>query len=330
MQHDTTNSDCRHPRVHGHGPRRRRCADCGDTWTVRAKRRGPKPRKRRTATVERTFTKQKTLTERAAASDVGVDAWRKRHDIALRTFLDRPWPHCPPRGDLILVLDALWHTVDEEPWTTYLCGLRAVHGEDLVFLRPILRPDHESQERWREVIGAISERTRRRICAMVTDSFAGVESIADGEGWVLQRCHFHLLGRLATLCGDHKRAIAWWEGRQRTQALVRHVLHDPDEQHVRRACHDLAQLAIDARCPVRIRRLIRSTLRWTHDFRACYEYPDLHLPATTNAIENMNGRLRGLLNRHRGCCPPASLERWIVAYVWFHPRMKCRPKNLQK
>lgn len=330
MPHDTANSDCRHARVHGHGPRRRRCADCGNTWTVRAKRRGPKPRKYRTATVERTFTKRKTLTERAAASDVGTDAWRKRHGIALRAFLSRPWPHRPSHGTLILVLDALWHMVDGKPWTTYLCGLRAVDGERLVFLRPILQPEYESQERWREVIDGIPERTKRRIRAMVADSFSGVEAITDEEGWVLQRCHFHLLGRLATLCGDRKRRIAWWEGRQRTRVLVRRILHDLNERRVRRACRELAHLANDTQCPVRIRRLIRSTLRWLHDFRACYEHPNLRLPATTNAIENMNGRLRGLLNRHRGLCTPESLERWIIAYIWLHPRMKCRPKNLQK
>lgn len=330
MSHDTTNSDCRHARVYGHGPRRRRCADCGDAWTVRAKRRGPKPRKHRTATIERTFTERKTLTERAAGSNVGTDAWRKRHGLALRSFLDRPWPHRAPRGDLILVLDALWHVVDEDPWTTYLLGVRSVDGEDLIFLRPILKPDHESQEQWREVMSAIPERTRQRIHAMVADSFAGVEAIAEEHGWVLQRCHFHLLGRLATLCGNRKRALAWWEGRQRTQVLIRRVISDTDVPRVQRARYELIHLANDPRCPVRIRRIIRSTIRWLHDFRAWHEHPDLHLPTTTNAMENMNGRIRSLLNRSRGFRTPETLARWITAYVWCHPRMKCRPKNLQK
>lgn len=330
MPHDTANSDCRHTRVHGHGPRRRYCADCGDTWTVRAKRRGPKPRKHRTTIIERTFTERKTLTERAANSNVGVDAWRKRHGIALRMFLDRPWPHRTPRGDLILVLDALWHMVDGNPWTTYLLGLRTVTGEDLIFLRPILRPGHEAQERWREVIGAIPERTRRRIRAMVADSFTGVEAIAAEYDWVLQRCHFHLLGKLATLCGNRKRRIAWWRERQRTQVLIRRVIGDTDVPRVQRAWRELIGLANDPRCPIRIRRIIRSTLRWLHDFRAWHEHSNLRLPATTNAMENMNGRLRGLLNRSRGLRTPDTLARWITAYVWFHPQMKCRPKDLQK
>lgn len=114
------------------------------------------------------------------------------------------------------------------------------------------------------------------------------------------------------------------------QVLVRRVISDTDVRRVRCACGELQLLADDPRCPVRIRRIIRSTLRWIHDFRAWHEYPHLHLPVTTNAMENMNGRIRALLARHRGLCTPDALQRWIVAYVWFHPRMKCRPKNLQK
>lgn len=330
MPHDTTNSDCKHDRVHVHDTRRRKCVDCGATWTVRPKKRGPKPRKHRTAIVRRTFTHQQTLTARALASDVGTRAWQQRHAAALQLFISRPWPRRPPRGQLILVLDALWHTIDRAEWTTYLLGLRAVDGEDLVFLRPILRPGHESEEQWREVMDTIPKRTRRRIRAMVADSFAGVGAIADEEGWVLQRCHFHLLGKLATLCGNRKRRITWWKERQRTQVLIRRVLCETDEHRVRRACSELARLAQDARCPVRIRRIIRSTLRWRDDFRAWYEHPHLRLPSTTNAVENMNGRLRSLLNRHRGFRTPDALARWIIAYVWFHPRMKCRPKIPQK
>lgn len=330
MLYDTMNSDCGHVRVHGHGARRRRCADCGVAWTIRAKRRGRKPRKRRVALVARTFTRPYPLTDRARDSDTSARVVQQRHAAALRILIDRPWPHRSPRGDCILVLDALWHTVDGEEWTTYLLGLRAIDGGDLVFLRPILRPGHESQEQWREIIGTIPKRTRQRIRAMIADSFTGVGTIANEEGWVLQRCHFHLLGKLATLCGNRKRRISWWKERQRTQVLVRRIICDTDERRVHRACGELARLAEDVRCPVRIRRIIRSTLRWRHDFRAWVEHPHLRLPATTNAVENMNGRLRALLGRHRGLCTPDALRCWIVAYVWFHPHMKCRPKNLQK
>lgn len=330
MLYDTTNAACRHHAVHGHGPRRRRCADCGTTWTVRAKRRGRKPRKHRTAIVRRTFTHQQTVVARAAATRIDADTWRKHHAATLRILLARAWPHRPPHGNLILILDALWHTIDGEEWTTYLLGLRAIDGEEIVFLRPILRPGHESQEQWREAVGTIPKNTRTRIRAIIADSFAGVGTLAGEERWVLQRCHFHLLGKLATLCGNRKRRIVWWRERQRMQVLIRRVLCDTDERRVRRACHELRYLADDGRCPVRIRRIIRSTLRWRHDFRAWYEHPALRLPATTNAVENINSRIRSLLHRHRGLRTADALERWIVAYVWFHPRMKCRPKNLQK
>jgi hypothetical protein len=88
----------------------------------------------------------------------------------------------------------------------------------------------------------------------------------------------------------------------------------------------LFALGQNQQCPTRLRHIVVQTLRVLHEYRACYRHPELCLPATTNAIENTNGRIRSLLNRSRGYRTPASLIRWIIGFVWFHPTVTCRPK----
>lgn len=231
-----------------------------------------------------------------------------------------------PCGPLILVMDAIWFRKDDELNTVYLLGLRAINGEDLHFLRPLLRPGHESQKRWREVIDEIPEKVRKRILAIVSDSFSGAGGIAKEHGWIFQRCQAHLLLRLETMCGDNKRTVSFWEGRQELKRLAYALMNARSEVRARELADEFMRLGNHRDCPLRLRQIMTETLRYLYEYRACYLHPELRLPATTNALENTNGRVRSLLNRSRGCRTPESLIRWITGFLYFHPIVKCRPK----
>lgn len=195
----------------------------------------------------------------------------------------------------------------------------------LHFLRPLLRPGHESQKRWQEVIGEIPLEARERILAVVSDSFSGAGGIARIHGWIFQRCQAHLLLRLETLCGDNKQ-VSWREGRQELKHLAYALMNARSEEKASAIADEFARLGDDPRCPTRLRQIVTETLRYLHEYRACYQHPELRLPATTNALENTNGRIRSVLNRSRGCRTPESLIRWITGFLWFRPIVKCRPK----
>jgi hypothetical protein len=227
-------------------------------------------------------------------------------------------------------MDAIWFHFGEAPIIVYLLGLRAVKGGELHFLRPVLRPGHESRKRWREIIEEIAPRVRKRISAIVSDSFAGSGQLARQYGWVLQRCQAHLLIRLSTLCGNNKRTVSWRSGRQKIKKLIRVLLETPDEVGTEKVIFALSALGQDSRCTIRLRRIVRATIRFQKEYRACFLHPELRLPATTNALENTNGRIRSLLNRSRGCRTPESLIRWITGFLYFHPAVKCRPKSPTK
>lgn len=239
---------------------------------------------------------------------------------------ERPWPHIIPRGRLILVMDAMWFRKDDELNTVYLLGLRRVEEDDLHFLRPILRPGHESRERWREIIEEIPPKAKKRILAIVSDSFSGAGGIAKEQGWIFQRCQAHLLLRLETMCGDNKRRLSFWEGRQELKRLAYALMNTRDETKAARLADEFAKLGNHRDCPMKLHMIVTETLRYLHEYRACYLHPELRLPATTNALENTNGRVRSLLNRSRGCRTPESLIRWITGFIYFHPIVKCRPK----
>lgn len=326
MQYDTTKPTCFHRRSKRNGDRRRKCLDCRTTWTTRPKKRGRKPTKKRVVCLTKTFVEKLTLVQQSRRSRASADAFSKRHAQLLALLFERPWSHDMPRGSLILVMDAMWFETVGEKQIVYLTGLRSVLGDELHFLRPILRPGHESQKRWREVIEKIPDSVRERICAIVSDSFAGSGGIAKEHGWIFQRCQAHLLLCLSTLCGDNKRVVSWREGRQEIQRLMHALMNARDERNASEIADQLFVLGQDRRCPMRLRHIITETLRRLPEYRACYAHPELHLPATTNAIENTNGRIRALLNRSRGCRTPISLLRWISGFLWFHPTVKCRSK----
>lgn len=299
------------------------------TWTVRPRRRGPKPRPHRTAALAATFTGKLTLRQQAYRRHRSITAVKRRHRLALDALLQQPWRMTIPRGRLILLIDGLWWSVSGTRWVLYLRALRSLRGRRAVFLRPLLRPGPESEERWREAIVEIPRGACRRISALVSDSWRGVETVAASAGWVLQRCHAHLLRRVADVLGTRKR-LRWLCGRRRAARRIRMLLTTTEAHTIRRCLHDLHVLAGDPACPRKARGVIREVIRRHTEYRSYLDYPDLRLPTTTNVVEGMNARLRELAMRSRGFRTVASLERWITACVRFHPTARCRPKRPQK
>lgn len=325
MKHDTVNETCKHAHSIRYGGRRRQCVSCRATWRVRTKKRGPKAAKTRTSDLQRTFVDQLTIAQQARRSPASAKTLAKRHARSLESLCARPWPHRVPEGKLILVMDAIWFRLEGERRTAYLLGLRKVDGDELHFLRPVLRPGHESQKRWREVIDEMPPEAKERISAVVSDSFSGAGGIARTCGWTFQRCQAHLLLRLETLCGDNK-PVSWRDGRQELKRLAYALMNARSETEASAIADEFARLGDDPHCPKPLRQIVAETLRHLHEYRACYRHPELHLPATTNALENTNGRIRSVLNRSRGCRTPGSLIRWITGFLYFHPIVKCRPK----
>lgn len=150
--------------------------------------------------------------------------------------------------------------------------------------------------------------------------------MAKERGWHYQWCHFHLLGRMANVFGTRKRTVVWLPGRRAAEAHIRELIITASQRRVCTLTRELRTLCRDPECPRKIRMVIREVIRHTDELRTYLDHPELRLPATSNVMESLNSQLRSLAGRSRGFRTGQALERWIVAFVYFHLKGKCRPK----
>lgn len=301
------------------GKRRRRCQRCRKTWRIRRKRRGRKRIRRSAALIERVFRSAYTLTGYKGKLPIGI--LRSRFRKTLLWFLKRQSNRDIPPGPLILIVDGLWFRLKGVRWVLYLRALKPVSDTAAYFMDPILLPGRELSGRWHMVIADIPGDIKKRIIAMVSDGFRSSRRIADSHGWILQRCHFHLIAQLQVNRGK-------WKLRGREDSLLREsIYHDVrmtlTERNPRRLQVIVKRLRATSNmpaCPHRLAMIVREFLRTIDFFRSYLRYPQLNLPTTTNVVESMNNLLR---KKVRMLPTPASLRLWAIAMIRTIKKLKC-------
>jgi hypothetical protein len=240
----------------------------------------------------------------------------------MQLLLDKTTHLDVPAGDLVLLLDALHFRFGRQEWALYNSALKPV-GENLAyFLKPTLRSGHESARLWRDVLAAIVPDVRGRIRALISDGFRGVGTICHENGWVHQRCHFHLL---AQFMGPRRRMVRVRSRsrgvRDKVYRAVCVALRTTDDQELAQAVDLLNQLV--ALLPKRIGRwrgIVRRFLLELDDFRAYLRYPELHLPTTTSAIESMHSLMRTAVSRVNS---PQAILRRAACLILLRPTISC-------
>jgi hypothetical protein len=244
---------------------------------------------------------------------------RYRFRRALRLLINTPRIVTLARGLLILLADALWFRFGKQRWTLYLRALRPVRGSIATFLDPILLPGKENLRDWNQVISAIAPDQLERITAVVSDGFAGGKGIARSHGWVLQRCHFHLIATVQARRG-RRRSLPGAAVREQSYQLVRRILRVRDGPRLESLTKQLKRLAASPASPRRLRMVLREFLRELPAFLAYRRHPKLKLPTTTNAVESMGSIIR---TATRGLSTPEALIHWTTALVRLRPEVIC-------
>jgi len=252
-----------------------------------------------------------------------IDVVRYRFRRALHSLAEQPQPLRLRAGGLILVGDGLWFRFAKKKWTLYLLALRPVRGRWATFVAPILLPGKENASGWQQAISTIPSQPLGRVKALVSDGFGGVKGIVHSQGWVLQRCHFHLIRSVHVLRGRRRR-LRGAALREEAYQLVRQALVLKDCAQLRALTDQLQALAAAADCPRRLRLTVRGFVRELPSFRAYLDHPELNLPTTTNAVESMGSIMRATVARVR---TPQALERWAKALVQLRPRITCNGAN---
>lgn len=317
-----TKCSCEEPVVHRHGSRRRRCADCGKTWSIRPKRHGRRPRRATITSVSRLLVDGESTRRLAKDCHRSVEVARHRCRIACRRLVAKQaLPSTLPLGDmpLVLLVDGLWCCFANQTWVVYSMAVKPAGVPTAFFLDPVLLAGRESARNWLCALASIPEAIDRRIKALVSDGFKGSKLIIRRRGWILQRCHWHLDMKLFGKPGSHRR-LRGGVIRERIFEMIKKARSTNDRLRLEALQQILAEQACDPGLSPHIRGVIRRFLLELPLYRSYLSVPELELPSTTNAIESRHSQLRKVTH---GINNPQALILRIRAYTRLHPTITC-------
>lgn len=315
---------CRAP-ARPHGARRRRCAACGATWTVRPRRRGRRAKRVRVS-LARTVLRC-TLSLRGLAECRGEhrEALRKRFHKSLRSWLNHHPPHhIPADVPLVAVADALWFALGR-PLRRYGCFvvlLRPLAGTHAFPALLVLRAGKEGRGDWEAAFSRLPPAVRRRIVAFVSDGWRGGDNFARLHGWRFQWCHAHMQRKMAELRGV--RNLPGKLLRQEVARLLTVFLTTPEERNAERARARIHAILARPDCPASLRQRLVALRRKHHFLRTYRRVPLWNLPVTTNSVESVNNLIRDRFRAMRGVRSVRALRYWLTAIFRTLKPIACR------
>lgn len=313
-------SECCGAKTIRFGGRRRQCIACKKTWSIRSAKRGPKPRRNQCDYLNKVFNHGFKVKQLSLNSKLSADAIYKIFANNLNSIVRQKRTIRVKGSKLILVIDAEWHYFKKKLWTLYFLAVKSMGSQTVVILDPILMPGKESAANWNGILDQLPKSVRKRIIALVSDGIRGIETVSENNGWIIQRCHFHLLSALQKRRG--KRAST--PGRLIREEIynsVRLALAETSARRLNILCKRLAFLSNEDGCPKAMRMIVRDFLRRFHGYRAYLEYPDLNLPTTTNVMESVNSYVR---EKTRKIKTPNAWHKWAIACARMKSKFTCK------
>lgn len=319
-------SPCCQGKIYKLGQRRRQCNICKRTWRIRKKKRGRKTKRTNGELSKRYLSNGSfNLAQHASMLEVGVAALRYRNRKSRDCFLkNEPCPDLPKHGKLILIIDALMNRINSQRHSTYLMLIKPINANEAIILPPLILPGWENGDDWRKTILTIPEAARKRIVVLVGDGKPCFKGISNEFGWLLQRCHFHLLAELYRHA-SFKRKSQNQKVLGRMIKLTRKIITEPDGKKANRLIKRMEKFKKDSATPKIVKkRFLGGFLKNYNFYRTYLEHPELKIPNTSNACELINSFIRKLLFQARGFRSEHSYSQWIKALLLSRKTITCR------
>jgi hypothetical protein len=313
-------SKCCGAKIIRFGGKRRRCVACGTTWRVHPARRGRKAVRRQRGYLNKVFSHNFSVKQLAVHSSLSAGAIYKRFTKNLNAAIRQERIVRIRGSKLILIIDAEWQYFKGELWTMYFLSAKSTNSQTVTIFDPAIRRGRENSTTWNEIINQLPPDIKKRVIALVSDGIRGIETISSTNGWITQRCHFHILSMLQGMRG--KRALT--PGRlirDKIYCSVKLALTTRSKRKLNALCRRLAILAKDAGCPTRMRFTVRGFLKQLAGFRSYLEYPEFNLPTTINVMESINSFAR---EKTKTLNSPKSWHRWAIACIRFKSKFTCK------
>lgn len=325
-----TKSPCCKASVRRFGNRRRQCIACSKTWRIRQKKRGRKLKLARKGLILQFFQKQlPPLRVIAKRRGCGKDTLQLLLVRSLSAYIrnhQADWLSLLEGNDrLIVIADAIWYRVQSERYCIYIILLRSVDTNEAVICPPVIVKGHEGTKGWQLALGHLPNDLENRIVALVSDGVGSLLALVKPRGWIIQRCHFHLISAVQNYLTTGPRS-PYREYALKVMRLVQQILRCGDQQRLKQIVSAIQTVRNQSRSRG-LRRVLGGLLNDLPDYHAYLNYPGLNLPTTSNAAESFIQCIRDLMYRCRGFRSLTSLQAWLKGLSIFKRTIRCNGKN---
>ena len=320
-------SPCCQETIYRFGSRRRQCRACGRTWRIRQKRRGRKLMRSTARLPQRILVSHTRMAAWAHTQSVSAAAASFRLNNAMRKLRGHSCRYGLLIESCVLLGDGLYFKFKRADWVMYVMAVKPVRSHRAFFLDPVLFQGKESYERWRTAIATISPSVKQCIRAFVSDGFRGSQHISEQNGWLHQRCHFHLLAALVRGKGKRRYRIRSSALRDKILEATRILLCSRNADTLARVRKTMEKLINRPTCPTYVRKQALEFLEREQDFRTYLRYPKLNLPTTTNSIESTGRMIRKATSTAR---TPESVLLRATVFLRLKKSITCNSKSSTK
>ena len=313
-------SNCCGAKIIRFGGKRRQCTHCKKTWSVHPAKRGRKPLRKQCHYLKNVFEHGFKVKQLSVYSDLTVDTLYKRFNKSLEEIAQAERNIEINGSKLILVIDAEWHFFQGQLWTLYFLAIKSTNSTTVTILDPVLKQGRENAQTWNEIFSELPVSIKKRIVVLVSDGIRGIENIAKNRGWIIQRCHFHILSKLQNMRGKRV-STPGGAIREEVYASIKILLSETSPRRINILCRRLEYLTQEKHCPKRMRMIIRDFLRKMPEFRSYLSYPDLKIPTTVNVMESLNSFVR---EKAKTTNTPKSWHKWATACARIKSKFICK------
>lgn len=323
-------SPCCRGEIRRFGSRRRQCVICHKTWRIRKKRRGRKRILVKEDLAIKFFQKRlPPLRIVAENKNRSKDVIQLLLNRSLRRYINNHGDEWLKRLEnfqyLIAVADAIWYRVRGERYTIYVILLRGVDTHEAVICPPIIIKGHEGVDGWQKAFEAVPKHLKNRILALISDGAGSLLSIIKPKGWIIQRCHFHMIASVQNYLTIGPRSVNQTYALE-VMRLVQQVLQCHDQRKLNKLVQKVEVIRNQSKSRG-LRRVLGGLMKDLSDFHAYLKFPRLNLPTTSNTAESFIQCIRDLMYRCRGFRSLPSLQTWLMGIAIFKKTVRCNGKN---